>query len=132
MYSVDFFPSRKNVWAVCPNGYFLNGLYRTDGSNLYNIEEGKCCRPQNHPNSYDGCYDEDVTHSFDNKGWSKCKRAGYYLTGIYKSGCEHLYCIEKFRCCKMKKGNWINKLVVNQERRKQFNTFFGRAGIAQW
>ncbi|KAL9952094.1 hypothetical protein ACROYT_G039301 [Oculina patagonica] len=102
---------RKNVWAVCPNGYYLEGI-RISGRNLYNIEQAKCCRPQNHPNSYDGCYDEDVTHSFDNKGWSLCNRGGYYMTGFYKSSCEEIYCIEKFRCCRMKKpavnGGWSN------------------------
>ncbi|KAL9955812.1 hypothetical protein ACROYT_G037195 [Oculina patagonica] len=92
---------RKNVWALCPNGYFLNGLYKTDGKNLYNIEEGQCCRPLN-GDGYDGCYDEDVTISFDNRGWSDCQRTGYYMTGIYKSVCEKLYCIEKFKCCRMK------------------------------
>lgn len=82
----------------------MEGIYITDPTNIYNIEESKCCRPQNHPNAYDDCYDEDVGISFDKKGWSECKRDGYYMTGIYKSDCEHLYCIEKFKCCSMKKG----------------------------
>lgn len=82
----------------------MEGIYITDPTNIYNIEESKCCRPQNHPNAYADCYDEDVGISFDKKGWSECKRDGYYMTGIYKSGCEHLYCIEKFKCCSMKKG----------------------------
>ncbi|XP_078363428.1 uncharacterized protein LOC144647504 [Oculina patagonica] len=105
----------NNVWALCPGGYFLNGLRKSDGENLYNIEEGQCCRPQNRPeNSYDDCYDEDVTISFDNKGWSECQRAGYYMTGIYKSSCEELYCIEKFKCCLIKsecnQADWVASL----------------------
>ncbi|XP_078352100.1 thrombospondin-2-like [Oculina patagonica] len=100
----------NDIWALCPNGYYMEGMYRTDDSNLYNIEEAKCCRPQNHPDSYEDCYDEDVGISFDKKGWSECKQAGYYMTGVYKSTCESIYCIEKFRCCRMKKapvnGGW--------------------------
>ncbi|KAL9955813.1 hypothetical protein ACROYT_G037196 [Oculina patagonica] len=61
----------NHVWALCPDGYFLNGLYKTDGKNLYNIEEGQCCRPLN-GDGYDGCYDEDVTISFDNRGTLGC------------------------------------------------------------
>lgn len=102
----------KNVWALCPAGYYMEGIYISDSTNIYNIEEAKCCRPQNHPNAYEDCYDEDVTLSFDKEGWSECKRAGYYMTGLYKSGCEHVYCIEKFKCCRMKKavvnGGWTD------------------------
>ena len=110
-----FFNLRNDRWALCPNGYYLEGVYRTASSNgmLHNIEEGKCCRPQSHPDSYEGCYDEDVGISFDSKGWSECKQAGYYMTGFYKGSCDKLYCIEKFRCCKMKKGNHdFQQLVV--------------------
>ena len=104
VYSLPSF-SRSNKWALCPSGFYLEGIYISDSSpKLYHIEEAKCCRPQNHPDSYDGCYDEDVTISFDHKGWSQCKQDGYYMAGFYKSSCNELYCIEKFRCCKMKKG----------------------------
>ena len=90
----------------------MEGIYiSASGAKLYHIEEAKCCRPQNHPDSYDGCYDEDVTISFDHKGWSQCKQEGYYMAGFYKSGCNELYCIEKFRCCKMKKGNYQKYLA---------------------
>ena len=97
---------RKNVWALCPNGYFMQGL-RVNGKQVNNIEEGKCCHPQNHPDSYGHCYDKDVTYSFDKKGWSFCNEfgQGYYLTGLYKSDCNELYCIEKLKCCSMKKRN---------------------------
>lgn len=99
-----------NVWALCPTGYYLNGLRLGAGPPAYlnHIDEGQCCHPQGHPDSYEHCYDEDVTYSFDNKGWSECKQAGYYMTGFYKSSCNNIYCIEKFKCCKMKKvnGGW--------------------------
>ena len=98
---------RFNVWALCPAGYYLNGLRLGRGlpAFLSHIETGKCCRPQNHPNSYEDCYDEDVSSSFDTRGWSECQRPGYYMTGFYKTNCNELNCIDKFRCCKMKKGN---------------------------
>ncbi|KAJ7323451.1 hypothetical protein OS493_031651 [Desmophyllum pertusum] len=34
---------KTNVWAICPNGYFVRGFYRTDGDWLHNIEGAKCC-----------------------------------------------------------------------------------------
>ncbi|KAL9960492.1 hypothetical protein ACROYT_G033960 [Oculina patagonica] len=102
----------NHVWALCPDGYFLNGLYKTDGPNLYNIEEGQCCRPLN-GDGYDGCYDEDVSISFDSSGWSDCQRTGYYMTGIYKSSCEELNCIEKFKCCRMKSVINCTSLIVD-------------------
>ena len=101
---------RFNVWAVCSAGYYLNG-FRLKGRRppkfLSDIEEGKCCRPRNHPHSYEDCYDADVSSSFDTGGWSECQRAGYYMTGFYKSNCNDLNCIDKFRCCKMNKGKYI-------------------------
>ena len=95
-----------NVWALCPSGYYLNGLRLSAGlpAYLYDIDEGQCCHPQDHPKSYEHCYDEDVSYSFDHPGWSTCKQQGYYMTGFYKSSCNELNCIEKFKCCKMKKG----------------------------
>ncbi|XP_044166634.1 SCO-spondin-like [Acropora millepora] len=107
LYTLD----RFYVWALCPTGYYLNGLRLGAGppAYLHHIDEAQCCHPQGHPNSYEQCYDEDVSRSFDDKGWSECKKPGYYMTGFYKSSCNQIYCIEKFRCCKMKKpvdGGW--------------------------
>ncbi len=100
--------SRNNVWALCPTGFYLNGLRKSDGGDLHNIEEGQCCRPVNQPdNKYYDCYDEDVTMSFDNKGWNQCQREGYFMTGLYKSNCDKIYCIEKLKCCRMKPRNVI-------------------------
>lgn len=99
----------NNKWALCPNGYYLNGLELNKGPPAYlnNIARGQCCHPKNHPNSYESCYDEDVAISFDNIGWSTCTKEGYYMTGFFKSTCNYLYCIETFKCCKMKKGSVI-------------------------
>ena len=96
--------SSFNVWALCPTGYYLNGLRLGAGPPAYlqHIDEGQCCHPQGHPNSYEHCYDQNVSHSFNYRGWSECQQAGYYMTGFYKSSCNDIHCIEKFRCCKMK------------------------------
>ncbi|RMX46862.1 hypothetical protein pdam_00007652, partial [Pocillopora damicornis] len=100
---------RNNEWAFCPTGYFLQGLYRTSNHNIHNIEEGRCCKPNNLPNSYLHCYTHDVSKSFDNKGWSKCD-SQYYLRGFYRGGCDKLHCIDQFQCCMMYDGckfaNW--------------------------
>lgn len=103
---------RFNVWALCPTGYYLNGLRvsRAIHGYLNDTDEAQCCHPQNHPNSYENCYDKDVSRSFDDEGWSECQKSGYYMTGFYKSSCNEINCIEKFRCCEMKKpvinGGW--------------------------
>ncbi|XP_028410773.1 uncharacterized protein LOC114533454 [Dendronephthya gigantea] len=97
-----------NVWAKCPRGYFLRGFTISMAVGLSHIEEAKCCHPQTHPNEYGDCYEEDVSISFDNKGWSECKRQGYYMAGFYKGTCDGINCIEKFYCCQMKHyGNTI-------------------------
>ncbi|XP_022795988.1 uncharacterized protein LOC111334503 [Stylophora pistillata] len=96
------------TWALCPPGFYMNGI-RTGLHNhhkafLNHIDEAQCCHPKDHPSSYEDCYDEDVAKKFNRKGWSKCQGKGYYMTGFYKSSCDELNCIDKFRCCKMKNG----------------------------
>ena len=72
---------------------------------LHLIEEARCCRPQNHPNAYEDCYDEDAGHSFAQNGWSECNQTDYYMAGFHRGGCDKFDCMDKLRCCKMKKGN---------------------------
>ena len=96
---------RRNTWATCPAGYFLNGLYRTSGDNLHNIEKGKCCKPLNHPESYEACYNEYVRYDFDKRGWTTCKKTGYYIVGIFRDNFKDwLHNIDYFKCCKMWTG----------------------------
>ena len=78
----------------------MQGIYRSDDKWLHNIENGKCCKPPGHPDSWGECYENDVTGSWDNAGWADC-RAGFYLVGFYRGQGDRLYCIEKFKCCKM-------------------------------
>ena len=109
---VPFF-LRHNIWALCPKGFYMNGI-RTGShlpflSFLNHIDEARCCHPTDHPSSYEDCYEEDVAISFNNEGWSECQKNGYYMSGLYKSNCDELNCIDKFRCCKHlpKNGNYI-------------------------
>ena len=83
----------------------MNGLRLGKGPPQYlqDIDEAKCCHPESHPNSFEDCY--NVSLSFDNEGWSDCKKDGYYMAGFFKRGCDNIDCIEEFRCCKMKTGN---------------------------
>ncbi|KAL9987869.1 hypothetical protein ACROYT_G002244 [Oculina patagonica] len=90
----------SNRWAMCPPGHFLQGLYRTSGDWLYNIEEGRCCKPAGLPSAYKKCVTKSIMSSFDHKGLSGCDN-GYYLTGFHKGSCNQLYCIEYIKCCQM-------------------------------
>ena len=97
---------RPSTWSVCPEGFFLNGLYRTSGHNLHNIEEGKCCKPVTHPKSYEHCYNEYIRYEFDKQGWTTCKKTGYYVAGVYRDhNKDWLHDIDYLKCCKMWTGN---------------------------
>ena len=102
MFLVNFF-NRRDSWSACPAGYFLNGLYRTAGQNVHNTEQGKCCKPVNHPKRYDQCYDENIKYKFDKQGWSTCSKAGFYVVGVYRTAYWH-HNIDKLKCCKMLTG----------------------------
>ncbi|XP_028401393.1 fibropellin-1-like isoform X2 [Dendronephthya gigantea] len=93
---------KRSTWSLCPEGYFLNGLYRTSGNNLHNIEEGRCCKPVNHPKNYENCYNEYIRHKFDKQGWTKCMKTGYYVVGVYRDhNKDWLHDIDYLKCCKM-------------------------------
>ena len=91
----------NNRWGKCPDGYFLNGIYRNENNPgwLHNIEEGRCVKAADAPSSYSTCYNHNIGTCFDNKGWCTCN-SGYYVTGVYRGGCDSLYCMETLRCCK--------------------------------
>ena len=58
---------------------------------------------------------QNVSGSFDDKGWSQC-RDGYFITGLYRSGGNSLFNLEQFKCCKMYSSkfprNNQNKLIA--------------------
>ncbi|XP_028390700.1 uncharacterized protein LOC114515610 [Dendronephthya gigantea] len=101
---------KHRTWNLCPAGYYLSGLHRSHGHNLHNIEHARCCKPRGAPNSYKSCYDEGVWSSFDwnRKGMVSCKKPGHFITGLYRSTCNHLYCIDMFKCCELSDGRWRN------------------------
>ncbi|KAH9488467.1 hypothetical protein Btru_062733 [Bulinus truncatus] len=98
---------KQNVWAKCPHGHFLQGLYRSDSGwplyrgYLYHLKDGRCSRPVEHPESYAGCYTEDISDCFDGAGLCSCTRDGYHVTGIYIGQCTDLHCLDKLYCCRM-------------------------------
>merc|ERR1712008_10335 len=86
----------RKGWSKCNPGYYMKGLYRTNGlfrAGLHNIETAKCCKPTNQRSAWGSCYQANVLHSFDRKGWSKCS-PGYYMAGMWRNDCDNLYCIE--------------------------------------
>ena len=101
----------RQGWSKCNNGYYMTGLYNTNGQQLHNIEEAKCCRPKSQEKKWGHCYSHDVSSAFDHLGWSKCN-SGYYMTGLWRNYCDRLGCIEHFYCCKMGAYNgnsWVEK-----------------------
>ena len=98
-------------WSTCRNGYYMTGLYRNSGDNLYSIEEAECCRPKSQVKSWGDCYNKNVWDAFDDKGWSICS-SGYYMAGLYRNSCDRLGCLEEFKCCKMGAYNgdsWVER-----------------------
>ena len=92
----------NHTWAVCPHGFFLQGLYRSSdtGTELHDIKQATCCRPRNFKSVPMDCYDHNMTVSIAKTGWRKCQDWSY-LAGVYKGACKKLHCIETFRCCRM-------------------------------
>ncbi|XP_035829236.1 uncharacterized protein LOC101856550 [Aplysia californica] len=89
------------TWNTCQTGYFLQGLSRTGKPQLLeNIEPGWCAKPPSHPHRYGHCYVQDISDSFNDKGVSEC-RDMYFITGLFRGGCNELHCIEKMMCCRM-------------------------------
>lgn len=92
--------TRTNTWASCPDGYFLQGLYRSRGTDLQNIEHVRCCRPTTFKNISANCKDQSVRISLDKQGWSSCS-SGSFIAEIYRESCNTLSCIEEFKCCQV-------------------------------
>ena len=92
--------SRQNNWAMCPDAYFLQGLYRSNGTELQSIEQALCCRPRNFESVSLDCNDHNVKISIAEDGWSTCPDRSY-MVGMYRKTCNELDCIEMFKCCMM-------------------------------
>jgi hypothetical protein len=83
---------------TCNAGYFVNGLFRTGGHKLFNIEEFKCCRGESWEKTKNGCVVANWWGSFDRQGVSRCPE-GKALTGLMRNDCNELYCLEEAECC---------------------------------
>jgi hypothetical protein len=90
-----------NRWAICPGGRLIVGFHRKKSNNLDSLSAFHCCRPCK-PNgvvmNVNNCQVANWVHSFDRRGLSKCP-PGKYIQGLYRSSCNHIYCIEYARCC---------------------------------
>lgn len=86
-------------WVLCPMGHFLEGFDRT-GFGFLSFREGRCCKPENLPNSYLECKIKDVDTSFETRSWGECD-PGYYLVGLFKGDCNMIQCLDKIKCCSM-------------------------------
>ena len=89
-----------NVWAMCPEGRYLQGIYKSWPRGLSNIKEGKCCRPQGHPDNWGECYDDSVIARFRQECCIQC-REGYYVAIIQKGSCDLINCINNYKHCRM-------------------------------
>jgi len=110
-YKADWKSFAKVGGSLCNNGYYMRGMHRKSkrkskndggegGQGLHLIDKANCCKPNAQKGGWGTCYDLNVGSSFDSKGWSKCA-TGSYMAGFYRSNCDNLYCIERFKCCKM-------------------------------
>ncbi|KAH9488923.1 hypothetical protein Btru_058748 [Bulinus truncatus] len=97
---------KTNKWANCPSGFFLQGLYRAEGtffspeSYLHDIKFARCSRPVLHPFSYGECYIHDISQCFNSKGECGCKN-GFYINAVYKGNGDRLRDLDKLSCCSM-------------------------------
>ncbi len=89
----------RQGWSKCQKNYYMAGFFKNHCNKLYCIEEAYCCK-SHYDHGYAHCYNENIGLSFDKKNtWAKCKRNGYFMTGIYRSRCHKLYCMESLKCC---------------------------------
>jgi len=90
----------KKGLSSCPEGYVVSGLFTT-GSKLYNIEEADCCRLKQRTAQANDCYIDDKGQALDGEGTFTCDREKYYIAGFDRNECNELFCLEKWKCCRM-------------------------------
>jgi len=102
-------------WSLCKKDHLLVGLRRDGlGNALYNLNYGVCARlaEQGTPLGTEKvraghCYHENWWKKFDYKGGKFCRR-GFFVSGLFRSHCNSLYCIEMAKCCQFKRSMWEN------------------------
>lgn len=108
---------------TCPDGRFLQGIYKSDDRSPQNLKLGKCCKPEGHPDSWGECYSQESDKS--NTGWKKCKE-DYYIVSVHEMysfswRCRSSHCITiTLKCCRMKRKylhlcfDWSQVLISAQ------------------
>jgi hypothetical protein len=86
-------------WALCPSGTYMNGLYRSNGIDLYNIETMHCCSEPGATTS--NCVDYSIGSAFDHAGTVECP-GDKVMQGMYRSSGSRLYNLETLKCCEYK------------------------------
>merc|ERR1711998_569742 len=101
-------------WSICAQGYLMYGLQADKQGTkdaLFNIQAGLCGKPGENNMLIDRaveahrCYHENWWKQFDTKGGKFCRR-NYFLSGLFRSHCNSLYCIEMAKCCSVKRSIW--------------------------
>lgn len=75
------------------------------------------------------CYNADWGTSFNSKGWSTC-RHGYFMTGLYRSSCSGLKCLDQVECCRPADASHDWKQCVDED--WGLNRFFAFTRMMGW
>ncbi len=99
----------RKGWSKCKKGFFISGFYRNKCNQLYCLEEAQCKKPSYLKAKDVECKTANWWKSFNKKGFSNCPE-GYFLSGLWRSSCNKLYCLEQGHCCKDKAApkKWTN------------------------
>ena len=70
---------------------------------LDTLEHAWCCKPSGAPKAYKTCYHKNISFIFNwnQVGMASCTRSGYFITGLYRSSCNFLRCIQVLKCCEL-------------------------------
>ena len=102
-------------WASCDAGGYINGIYRSDGLYLWNIEDLRCCgmAADAQPAEWGECTELDVSATFDAPTTQTCPE-GMALVAIQLSTYDdggRLYHIERLKCCEIVGVLGLSELV---------------------
>ena len=84
-------------WAECPANTYMNGLERSGGNSLYNVESMRCCGDAT--TTLTNCENYRIWSSFDGAGTVTCP-GNKVMTGMYRTSGNALSNIEELKCLK--------------------------------
>ncbi|CAE7406087.1 unnamed protein product [Symbiodinium natans] len=113
---------RRQGWSKAPG--ILTGFYQGLCNSLSCLSKARYAE---YPKATMDCYNANWGSSFNSKGWSTC-RHGYFMTGLYRSTCSQLSCLDQVECCRpegashdwkqcidedwgLKTGHWLSRLT---------------------